>query len=101
MVSAALFALAHVVVQGKPAAILIFLPGVVLGWLYMKTGTLLAPILFHGLANVFWQLTTGPVERSDSQTVLRSYRMLSPLPQQSLRGYLPCAALTPPFLSGR
>jgi membrane protease YdiL (CAAX protease family) len=59
LVSAALFALAHVVVwQGQVAAALTFLPGLVLGWLYVRTGTLLAPILFHGIANLFWLFAT-------------------------------------------
>jgi len=31
-----------------------FLPGLILGWLFIRTGSLLAPILFHGLANTFY-----------------------------------------------
>ena len=52
LISAGCFALAHVAVQGQITPILTFLPGLVLGWLFVRTGTLLAPILFHGLANV-------------------------------------------------
>jgi len=48
---AACFAVAHIVVQGKIAAVLTFLPGLILGWLFVRTKSLLAPILFHGLAN--------------------------------------------------
>ena len=51
-VSAACFALAHVVVQGQITAALTFVPGLVLAWLFIRTGSLLAPILFHGVANV-------------------------------------------------
>jgi membrane protease YdiL (CAAX protease family) len=51
-VSAGCFALAHVVVQGQIAAALTFLPGLILAWLFLRTGSLLAPILFHGVANV-------------------------------------------------
>jgi len=51
-ISAACFALAHVVVQGQIASALTFLPGLLLGWLFVRTRCLLAPILFHGLANV-------------------------------------------------
>jgi membrane protease YdiL (CAAX protease family) len=51
-ISAACFALAHVIVQGQITPVLTFLPGLVLGWLFLRTGSLLAPILFHGLANV-------------------------------------------------
>jgi len=50
-ISAACFAVAHIIVQGQVISVLTFLPGVVLGWLFSKTKTLLAPILFHGLAN--------------------------------------------------
>lgn len=59
VLSAACFALAHWVAQGQAGGLLTFLPGLVLGWLYARTGTLLAPILFHGLANVSWQLGMG------------------------------------------
>jgi len=54
VVSAACFAAAHVVLQGQITAALTFLPGLILGWLFVRTGTLLAPMLFHGMANVFW-----------------------------------------------
>jgi len=57
--SAACFAVAHAVVQGQAAGLLTFLPGLVMGWVFVRTGTLLAPILFHGLANVVWQLAVG------------------------------------------
>ena len=52
VLSAACFALAHVVVQGQLVSLLTFLPGLVLGWLFIRTKSLLAPILFHGLANI-------------------------------------------------
>lgn len=52
IISAACFALAHVFVQGRMIALLTFLPGLILAWLFLRTDTLLAPILFHGLANV-------------------------------------------------
>jgi len=50
--SAAFFAAAHTIVQGELMSVLTFLPGLVLGWLFVRTRSLLAPILFHGLANV-------------------------------------------------
>jgi membrane protease YdiL (CAAX protease family) len=52
VVSAACFALAHVLVQGQIASILTFLPGLLMAWLFVRMQSLLAPILFHGLANV-------------------------------------------------
>jgi hypothetical protein len=55
-ISAACFALAHVIVQGRLTAVLTFVPGLILAWLFFRTGTLLAPILFHGLANVSYAM---------------------------------------------
>ena len=49
--SAACFAVAHIIIQGKAVFVLTFLPGLILGWLFIRTRSLLAPILFHGLAN--------------------------------------------------
>ena len=54
IVSAGVFALAHVVVGGRITALVTFLPGLVLAWLFVRTRSLLAPILFHGLANCFY-----------------------------------------------
>ena len=51
VLSAACFAVAHIIVQGNIILALTFLPGLVLGWLFIRTKSLLAPILFHGLAN--------------------------------------------------
>jgi membrane protease YdiL (CAAX protease family) len=62
-VSAGCFALAHVVVQGQITGVLTFLPGVILAWLFLRTGTLLAPILFHGLANVSYALMAVALAR--------------------------------------
>jgi membrane protease YdiL (CAAX protease family) len=50
--SAACFAGAHILVQGQALPILTFLPGLLLAWLFVQTRSLLASILFHGLANV-------------------------------------------------
>ena len=51
VLSAACFAVAHIIIQGRITLALTFLPGLVLGWLFIRTKSLLAPILFHGLAN--------------------------------------------------
>jgi len=51
VVSALLFALAHVAIVG-PAGAVVFFPGLLFGWLRARTGSLLAPILFHATANV-------------------------------------------------
>jgi len=59
IISAACFALAHTIVQGQIVSVLTFLPGLILGWLFVRTGTLLAPILFHGLANTWYLVICG------------------------------------------
>ncbi len=59
VLSAACFAAAHIIVQGTIIAALTFLPGLVLGWLFIRTKSLLAPILFHGLANTVFCITTA------------------------------------------
>ena len=59
IVSAACFAAAHVIIHGQAISVLTFLPGLVLGWLFIRTRSLLAPILFHGLANTFYCICTA------------------------------------------
>ena len=51
VLSAACFAVAHIIIQGRIILALTFLPGLICGWLFIRTRSLLAPILFHGLAN--------------------------------------------------
>lgn len=58
-ISAGCFAVAHVIVQGQIASLMTFWPGLVLGWLFIRTRSLLAPILFHGLANVCYVVMSG------------------------------------------
>jgi len=50
-ISAALFALAHLALKPSPERLLVFFPALVFGWLREKTDSLLAPVLFHFLAN--------------------------------------------------
>jgi membrane protease YdiL (CAAX protease family) len=59
ILSAVCFAAAHVIVQGQAISVLTFLPGIVLGWLFIRTKSLLAPIIFHGLANIFYCICTS------------------------------------------
>jgi len=56
IISAAVFAVFHSVLGGDLIAMITFLPGLILGWLFFRTGSLLAPILFHGLANAAYAL---------------------------------------------
>jgi membrane protease YdiL (CAAX protease family) len=55
-VSALCFAAAHVVILSQIAGILTFFPGLVFGWLFLRTRSLVAPVLFHGLANTCYCL---------------------------------------------
>ena len=50
--SATVFAISHSVLLGSAMPIITFFPGLIFGWLFVKTKSLLAPVLFHGLANV-------------------------------------------------
>ncbi len=59
VISAACFAAAHIILQGRILSILTFLPGLILGWLCIRTKSLLAPILFHGIANMSYYLIAG------------------------------------------
>jgi membrane protease YdiL (CAAX protease family) len=59
--SAACFAIAHIIVQGRMASALTFLPGLILAWLFIRTRSLLAPILFHGLANTTYCMMAAAI----------------------------------------
>ena len=56
IISATAFAISHCLILGSVMPIITFLPGLIFGWLLVKTKSLLTPILFHGLANVFYGL---------------------------------------------
>ena len=43
--------LAIIILQGRIVSILMFLPGLILGWRFIRTKSLLAPVLFHVPAN--------------------------------------------------
>jgi membrane protease YdiL (CAAX protease family) len=58
IISATVFALAHIVLLENILSVLTFFPGLVLGWLFIRTRSLVAPILFHALANIFYALMT-------------------------------------------
>ncbi len=48
-----LFAGGHLLVTGDVARLAVFFPGLLFGWLLAGTGALIAPMLFHGLCNIF------------------------------------------------
>jgi len=59
VISAVCFAAAHMIVHESALSALIIAPGLILGWLYIKTNSLLAPILFHGIANAGYYFLAG------------------------------------------
>jgi membrane protease YdiL (CAAX protease family) len=54
--SALCFAAAHIITSGQIISIVTILPGLILGWLFIRTNSLLTPILFHWLANICYYL---------------------------------------------
>lgn len=56
IISATVFAVSHCLILGSVMPIITLLPGLIFGWLLVKTKSLLTPILFHGLANVCYGL---------------------------------------------
>lgn len=51
VLSAACFAIAHITVLWQIISVLTFLSCLIFGWLFIRTKSLLVPILSHGLAN--------------------------------------------------
>lgn len=49
---AALFALGHLLVIGEPGTLAVFFPGLLFGYLRLRTGTVLAGTLLHALCNL-------------------------------------------------
>ena len=54
--SALCFAAAHIIIRSDLSGIMTFFPGLVFGWLFLRTRSLLAPVLFHGFANICYCL---------------------------------------------
>ena len=52
VVSAALFAVGHVLVDGNPIRLAVFFPGLVFGWMRARTGSILPGLLFHAMCNL-------------------------------------------------
>jgi len=53
-----LFALGHFLIDFRPATLATFFPGLAFGWLRERTGSILAPTLFHALCNATILLLT-------------------------------------------
>jgi membrane protease YdiL (CAAX protease family) len=56
ILSALCFAIAHIVILSSFSGFLTFLPGLIFGWLFLRTRSLFAPVLFHGIANTCYCL---------------------------------------------
>lgn len=56
VLSAAAFALVHLPREGDPRALATFFPGLLFGWLRLRTGSLLAPVLTHAGSNILIRL---------------------------------------------
>ncbi len=54
VLSASLFALTHFLLRGHLFSLTVFFPALVFGWLRERTGRVLAPTIFHALANVVY-----------------------------------------------
>ncbi len=54
LVTSFLFALAHVLIYYNPAMFKTFFPSLVFGFLYERTGSVIAPIIFHWLSDVVY-----------------------------------------------
>ncbi len=52
VITAALFALSHLVSVPAPFRLAVFFPGLLFGWLREKTGSVVAPVLFHAACNI-------------------------------------------------
>jgi membrane protease YdiL (CAAX protease family) len=50
--ASALFALCHLIVQGNPATLAVFFPGLAFGWMRARTNSIFAGTLFHALCNL-------------------------------------------------
>jgi membrane protease YdiL (CAAX protease family) len=53
LVSSALFAVGHVLVDFNPGRLAVFLPGLVFSWMRSRTGAIAAGALYHALCNVY------------------------------------------------
>jgi hypothetical protein len=53
LVSAAIFAVGHVLTRPEPARLAVFFPALLFGWLRKRTGGIGAGVLFHAACNLF------------------------------------------------
>jgi membrane protease YdiL (CAAX protease family) len=56
VVASALFALCHLAVQGNPATLAVFFPGLLFGWMRARSGSILPGTLFHASCNLYMEI---------------------------------------------
>ncbi|MBN2130855.1 MAG: CPBP family intramembrane metalloprotease [Sedimentisphaerales bacterium] len=54
--SAGVFALSHVIVFRNAVSVLTFFPGLIFAWLFVRSKSVIGPVLLHGAANVGYAL---------------------------------------------
>lgn len=62
LVTSVLFALGHVIIEPTPVRFGVFFPSLIFGWLQERTGSVLAPVLFHGVANILMATLQSAVQ---------------------------------------
>jgi membrane protease YdiL (CAAX protease family) len=55
-ISSAAFTAAHIIIHEDPAQTLVFLPAMIFGYLFARTTSLIAPIIFHAISNTAYCL---------------------------------------------
>ncbi len=55
LISSFLFGVAHALIFYNPLMFKVFFPSLVMGWLYERSGSLLAPIVFHFFSDLTYQ----------------------------------------------
>jgi hypothetical protein len=59
VVASALFAIAHLLVDGNALRLAVFFPALVFGWMRQATGSILAGVLFHAASNLVSEVLHG------------------------------------------
>lgn len=59
VVASALFAVAHLLVDGNALRLAVFFPALVFGWMRQATGSILAGVLFHAASNLVSEVLHG------------------------------------------
>ena len=60
LISSALFGIAHALIYYEPSMFKVFFPSLVMGWLYERSGSILAPVIFHWLSDLAYQIVRCP-----------------------------------------